>query len=239
MKFILSAIVLAALINVSFAYFRVKGRKLYDAKGNEFIARGINTANGDWDATYKPHEVMPAISATGANSVRIQWLTDDKIKQKGLGDKDLKNVIQQALNNKMIPIVELWSFTGSNDYNALKSAGQWWVSKMPILKQFHDKLLINVANEWSDWKKGRDDQAGHKLTDFLWYVDTAIKPIRNAGWKGTLIIDSTAYAQSPNAILKYGQEMINRDPMKNLMFSIHAYADWREAPKYDQSNFIN
>ena len=94
---------------------------------------------------------------------------------------------------------------------------------------------LNIKNFQSDWKKGRDDQSGHKLADFLWYAETAIVPIRNAGWRGTLIVDSTAYAQSPNAILKYGSELINRDPKKNIMFSLHLYADWRESSKYDQS----
>lgn len=237
MKVILTFVVLAALFNASYAWFYTSGRKLMDSNGKEFIIRGINTASADWDATYKPESYMPAIAATGANAVRIQWLTDDKVKEKGLTDNNLKNVIQQAINNKLIPILELWSFTGSNDYNALKTAGNWWVSKMNILKPFEDKLLINIANEWSDWKKGRDDQAGHKLMDILWYADTAIAPIRKAGWQGTLIVDSTAYAQSPNAILKYGSELINRDPKKNILFSLHLYADWREASSYDQSIF--
>jgi len=206
-----------------------------DSKGNQFIARGINSANGDWDKSYPPWDVMPAIRSTGANCVRIQWLNDADIAKKGLGDNDLKTAIQKAIDNKMIPIVELWSNTGSNDYNALKDAGSWWVSKMYILKQFEDKLLINIQNEWSDWKKGRNDQAGHSLADFMWYIDAAVKPIRSSGWKGTLIIDSTAYAQSPNAILQYGQKMIDADPQHNLLFSLHLYADWREADKYDQT----
>ena len=148
MKLILTFIVLAALFNASFAWFYTSGRKLLDSNGKEFIARGINTASADWDATYKPESYMPAIAATGANCVRIQWLTDDKVKKKGLNDNSLKNVIQQAINNKLIPILELWTFTGSNEYSALQSAGNWWASKIPILKQFEDKLLINIANEW-------------------------------------------------------------------------------------------
>ena len=104
--------------------------------------------NASFNVTYKPESYMPAIAATGANCVRIQWLTDDKVKEKGLNDNSLKNVIQQAINNKLIPILELWTFTGSNEYSALQSAGNWWASKIPILKQFEDKLLINIANEW-------------------------------------------------------------------------------------------
>jgi hypothetical protein len=31
--------------------------------------------------------------------------------------------------------------------------------------------------------------------------------------------------------------MIDADPQHNLLFSLHLYADWREADKYDQSKF--
>ena len=82
MKLILTFTVLAALFNASYAWFYTSGRKLLDSNGKEFIARGINTASADWDATYKPESYMPAIAATGANCVRIQWLTDDKVKEK-------------------------------------------------------------------------------------------------------------------------------------------------------------
>ena len=53
---------------------------------------------------------------------------------------------------------------------------------------YNNPCLINFNFEFndlqSDWKKGRDDQAGHKLMDILWYADTAIAPIRKAGWSG-------------------------------------------------------
>lgn len=50
-----------------------------------------------------------------------------------------------------------------------------------------------------------NDQAGHKLSDILWYAEDAIIPIRKNGWNGTLVIDSLAMAQSPHPILQYGQ----------------------------------
>ncbi|RNA26402.1 mannan endo-1-4-beta-mannosidase (beta-mannanase) (1-4-beta-D-mannan mannanohydrolase) [Brachionus plicatilis] len=179
---------------------------------------------------------MKAIAGTGANSLRILWLRDNEIKSKGLNDNNLVDAIQQAINNKLIPIVHLWMDSGKigdsnwdkRDY--LREAGRWWVSKINLLKKFEDKLLINVLNEWSTWRKGRalNDQAGHKLSDILWYAEDVIIPIRKTGWRGTLVIDSLAMAQSPHPILQYGQQLINKDPLKNLIFSIHAYADWRD-----------
>ena len=148
MKIILGLTILSSLLEASLAYFWTSGNKLMDSKGNQFIPRGINTANGDWDKSNPPTGVMAAVRSTGANCVRIQWLNNEDIAKKGLGDNDLKNAIQKAIDNKLIPIVELWSNTGSNDYDALKKAGDWWVSKMYMLKAFEDKLLINIQNEW-------------------------------------------------------------------------------------------
>ena len=33
--------------------------------------------------------------------------------------------------------------------------------------------------------------------------------------------------------------MIDADPQHTLLFSLHLYADWREADKYDQSKFFD
>jgi len=237
MKSILLITILAALTNLSFGYFWTQGNKLMDSNGKPFIAKGINVASADWDATYKPWKVMKAVGATGANAVRILWLRDDEIKKKGLNDNDLVEVIKQAINNKLIPMVHLWIDPyqlGESNWDqrwVLQQAGQWWVSKLPLLKQFEDKLLINVLNEWSTWKRGRaKNDSGFNLSDFLFYADDAIIPIRKAGWQGTLVIDTLGMAQSPHPILQYGQKLIDKDPKRNLIFSVHAYADWREEP---------
>ncbi|CAF1134326.1 unnamed protein product [Brachionus calyciflorus] len=253
MKFLTIIVLLAGLLNVSFAWFYTSGNKLFDSNKNEFIPRGINVASADWDAQFKPSVVMKAIAETGANSVRILWLKDEEIKAKGLNDNNLVDAIQQAINNKLIPIVHLWMDSGKigdsnwDNREYLRQAGRWWVSKINLLKKFEDKLLINVLNEWSSWRKGRalNDQPGHNLSDFLWYAEDAIIPIRNTGWRGTLVIDSLAMAQSPHPVLQYGQQLINKDPLKNLIFSIHAYADWRdETPNnnyapYDKSLLVS
>lgn len=154
MKFLTNIVLLAGLLNVSFAWFYTSGNKLFDSNKKEFIPRGINVASADWDAQFKPSVVMKAIAETGANSVRILWLKDDEIKAKGLNDNNLVDAIQQAINNKLIPIVHLWMDSGRiGDYNwdkrdYLKEAGRWWVSKINLLRKFEDKLLINVLNEW-------------------------------------------------------------------------------------------
>jgi mannan endo-1,4-beta-mannosidase len=156
MKTIIAITILAALINACQAYFWIKGTKLMDSKGNEFLIRGINTANADNDYRNPPSTYYDGIYKTGANAVRIQWLIDDEMKGKALSDNNLKVAIQTAIDKQLIPILELWTYTGDQPQRDqkthpenLKAAGDWWVRKIKsVLKPFEDKLLINIANEW-------------------------------------------------------------------------------------------
>ena len=50
--------------------------------------------------------------------------------------------------------------------------------------------------------------------------------IRNAGYSGTLLVDAAAYAQNADCITTHGAEVYANDPVKNVMFRIHMYADW-------------
>ena len=156
MKTLIAIILIAAFLNVAHAYFWIKGTKLMDSKNNEFLIRGINSANADNDYHNAPSTYYDAIARTGANAIRIQWLIDDEMKGKALSDNNLKVAIQTAIDKKMIPILELWTYTGDQPQRDkkthpenLKAAGDLWVRKIKsVLKPFEDKLLINIANEW-------------------------------------------------------------------------------------------
>ncbi len=84
------------------------------------------------------------------------------------------------------------------------------------------------------------------FTDWRDSYKLAISIIRSSGWAGALVIDASAYAQNPDGILqkfnnnisliktyfnigpiKYGNELVQGDPYKNLIFSIHMYAEWK------------
>ena len=53
--------------------------------------------------------------------------------------------------------------------------------------------------------------------------NNAITTLRNAGYSGNIVVDASAYAQNPNGPKQFGQEMLNRDPFSNLLFSVHMY----------------
>ena len=155
MKTLLVLLLLSLTSTCHGGYFWMKGTKLMDANNNEFIPRGINTANADNDYANRPNTYYDAIAKTNANCIRIQWRIESEMKDKGLNDENLYQAIQMAIDKHMVPIVELWSFTGNKPYNRvskddLKTAGQWWAKRIAEFKKrgFEDKLLINIANEW-------------------------------------------------------------------------------------------
>ena len=106
--------------NQSTGFFTLDG-KVYDANGNEFIARGINNTHYWWDKTWANTPALDAldnIAGFGFNSVRIAWgvvSTDDQI---------LEAIIDRTIDSNMVPIVELHDFTGSNDTDDLLNREQ-------------------------------------------------------------------------------------------------------------------
>ncbi|RNA11411.1 Mannan endo-1-4-beta-mannosidase, partial [Brachionus plicatilis] len=40
------------------------------------------------------------------------------------------------------------------------------------------------------------------------------------------MIDASDCGQNPDGIIKYGQELVQSDPHKNLIFSVHMYSMW-------------
>lgn len=57
------------------------------------------------------------------------------------------------------------------------------------------------------------------------------------------MIDAPAYAQDPTAVITHGQSLVNYDKNNhqngNIVFSIHAYADWKIDGRYNMDTYIN
>ena len=190
--------------------FKVIGNKLYDANGNEFIMRGINHAH----AWYKGQQdtVIPAIAKTGANTVRVAlgdgetWGYDDI--------NTVKNIISLCKQNNLIALLDVHDTTGLDSYSSLDNAVNYWISIKDLLNSNKDSVIINIANEWYGTWDGSSWADGYKK---------AIKKLRDAGIKNTLMIDCAGWGQYPKSIHDYGKEVFNSDTEGNTMFSIHMY----------------
>ena len=151
MKKTFSLILLAALLNVSLAWFTIKGNQLIDANGKQFIPRGMNTGGAySFTKGVDVSRMMPAIAATGANVARVMWRDEDEMASENLQiltDPDLVKTITETIKNKMIPIIVLANTTQGYDNVTLNHAGDWWVNKTKLLMLFKDYVLINLGNE--------------------------------------------------------------------------------------------
>ena len=185
---------------------RVLDRHLYTAYNEKVLLRGINRRIIWVDKDGIPS--LPEIAKTGANSVRIVWLTV------GTADQ-LDTVIRNCISEKMIPMIELHDATGNWDH--LKYCIKYWIRQdiVEVIEKHQEYLLVNIGNEIGDatvtpseFKKGYKD---------------AILKMRAAGIHVPLIIDGSDWGKDIDILQKCGFYLIEADPLHNLMFSVHMW----------------
>jgi hypothetical protein len=86
---------------------------------------------------------------------------------------------------------------------------------MPLLIKYRKYIIVNIANEW----------AGTSAEMWRDSYKPVITTIRNAGFSGLLMIDSSTN-QDPKGPILYGNDLIAFDPANNLVFSVHTYGRW-------------
>ncbi len=208
--------------------FHVRGRHLYDKSGRQVILRGVNKM-----AVWTDHDptcatIFPEIKKTGANVVRIVWLTDSS----GNNNATVANmdaVIQNCRDNKMVPMIELHDATG--DWSRLGSLVKFWTRPdvVNVVNKHKEYLLLNIGNE-----VGSDEVTDQQFkSGYL----SAITAIRNAGVKVPLVIDAAYFGQEMSYILNNASDLIANDPEHNLIFSLHVW--WHYNHPNASSDFVN
>jgi mannan endo-1,4-beta-mannosidase len=195
-----------------FPGFRVLGRHLFDVYGNKVILVGINKMVIWTDRDGLP--AFPEIAMTGANVVRIVWLTEGSA-------EELDIAISNSIANKLIPMVDCHDSTG--EWEELPTCVDYWVRPdvAAVLRKHEAYLLINIANE-----------AGEGVVPTLEFqsaYELAIRRIRAAGLHVPLIIDAQGYGKDIDGLQANGPYLIQADPDHNIMFSIHMWwpSAWR------------
>lgn len=117
----------------------VMGRELFDRCGEKVVLRGINHMV-IW--TDPKGDTFPEIAKTGANTLRVVWTAKDHP-----GEDALDAVLQRALAQKLIPIIELHDATGKLD--AVPQVVDFWTRPeiVAVLKKHESSLIMNIANE--------------------------------------------------------------------------------------------
>lgn len=191
--------------------FYVNGTSLYDANGNAFVMRGINHPHS-WFKD-KLETAIPAIAATGANTVRVVLSDGQQYQKDSL--EDINKIIDICKKNKLVCMLEVHDVTGSDDIEGVKKAAEYWTEMKSALVGNEQYVLLNIANEWvGSWDKEQ-----------TWYdgYSAAIKIIRDSGITNAVVIDAAGWGQLAAPIEKYGKTLLDEDPQHNLIFSIHMY----------------
>ena len=190
----------------------VKGSKLYDGDGNEFIFRGVNLAHAWYQD--KTKFSINEINSLGANSARIVLATGAKWTKTSYSE--LEKIILWCENAGLICVMEVHDFTGSdNPKDITSTALEYWREMKNLLNEHQKYVIVNIANEWlGTWNKGS-----------LW-GDTyaaAVKSMRAIGIKNALMVDASGWGQESGPIIKDAKRVLEADPDKNVIFSYHVY----------------
>lgn len=218
--------------NTGTGFFVFDG-KLYNASGSEFIPIGANTAVF-WQSETNGMKSFPDIKKAGANCVRIVSVTNNSANSWSWQSNFIKQkaCVKACVDNKLVPILEFHDVTCGTGYDTdaegkfLKKCVDYWCTPnlVSLCKEYEKYLIVNVANEWGPGNAGWRD--GYKK---------AIKAMRNAGIKNTILIDAGGCGQDPTTIINYGHELLDFDPEKNILFAIHFYGLWMTKEKSKQS----
>lgn len=203
--------------------FFTDGTTLYDANGNPFVMRGIN-----YPHTWFKNQLevaLPAIAATGANTVRVVLSDGSRWTKDGAGY--VSRIIELCKELKMIAVLEVHDATGKNDVESLMHAVDYWIELKDVLIGNEPYVILNPVNEWfGKWEsKGWRDG----------YVP-AIRKLREAGIRNTLMIDAAGWGQYPKSIFDEGKFLIHADELRNIVFSIHMYEYAGGTPEIVRSN---
>ncbi len=95
-------------------------------------------------------EYFPEIAKTKANSVRIVWKTVDGNNNPS-SKAQLESLIQNCIEAKMIPIVEIHDAT-CDWTRKLDMVIDYWMQPdmVTLVKKYEHALLVNIANEAGD-----------------------------------------------------------------------------------------
>ena len=207
---------------VKYKNFNVQGKALKDSSGNTFIMRGNNFPVFWFPTSYKPS--LGVASSLGCNTARLVWQLDVQAWTPGLAVLD--EALAECVAKKLVPIVELHDFTGGTSASNIADAASWFVKAdvKAVLDKYAHVLIINIANEWGSGSVNGQAWKNAYLP--------AIITIRSAGYKVPILIDAPGYGQDETAIVQFGQDLLNSDPLKNILFAAHAYSNWNNASTY-------
>jgi mannan endo-1,4-beta-mannosidase len=199
----------------------IDGKYLADKCGNKILLRGVNM--GSVYAVNFGIKEIEEIAKTDANTVRLvltqqyqDWSNGGALTN--LSGAKIETAIAACLSKGMIPVLELHDFTGTANVSAdLPKATQWWIKPdiKNTLAKYQQSIILNIANE--------PDNGSASDATYAAANSTAVKTLRDAGYTCPIMVDTSNWGKGHVFILNKGKELMDADPLHNLIFSVHAY----------------
>ncbi len=217
----LSIVVIAKPVEPTGETIYVNNGKILSACDEEIVMRGYNEMF-IWSGDRTGATILPEIAQTGSNAVRLVWNTEGS-------ESEFEQLIANSITNKMVPVAELHDATG--DFSKLQMLLDYWKKPAVLdLIQKHKKwLIVNIGNEVGG--------GSETVEQFVDYYKDAITQLREAGIDTPLMIDCGGWGNQERYFLEGGQELLEFDPLKNIIFSVHTYwSGGSDADKIDRLN---
>lgn len=202
---------------------RVDGTRVVEADGSPFVMRGVNHAHVWYQARTR---AFADIKSFGANTVRVVL---------GSGQRwgptpasEVSSVIALCRQSKLICVLEVHDTTGYGEQSGaatLDQAATYWISVANALKGQENYVVINLGNE----PFGNNAQVSATWASA---TSSAISRLRGAGLQHLLMADAPMWGQDwGNVMRDNAASVLNADPQRNTVFSVHMYGVYNTADK--------
>ncbi|MEV6237555.1 cellulase family glycosylhydrolase [Lentzea sp. NPDC051838] len=201
----------------------VEGTKIVEGNGTPFVMRGVNHAYVWYPGQNRAFADMKPF---GTNTVRVVL---------GSGQRwgptpasEVANVISLCKQNRMICVLEVHDTTGYGEQAGaatLDQAATYWIGVANALKGQENYVVINLGNE---------PFGNNASVSATWASATsgAIGRLRGAGLQHLIMADAPMWGQDwGNVMRDNAASVLNADPLRNTVFSVHMYGVYNTAAK--------
>lgn len=189
---------------VSGVYHTV-GRDLYDPCGTKVVVRGVEQMF--WSTSWISPSFVSEIAKTNANTIRILPQIDAPTPdgKPVMTLSDVEGLIQSSIAAKMLVDVAI---DGGKDASVYVRS-----DVKQLLLKYERYIVIHAKGE------------SYENTEADWATNAKaiVSQLRTAGYKAPLYLLPINAGRNLPAILDKGQEILDSDPLKNIVFGWQAY----------------
>jgi mannan endo-1,4-beta-mannosidase len=201
---------------------QVRDGRLVESDGHDLVLRGIN-----YPYTWYPTQVVSSlagIKAAGANAARLSLASG--LRWPANSAAQITNIISLCRHDKLICVLDVHDTIVIGQEGAASTLAQavdYWIRVRAALAGQEDYVILNVGDE---------PYGNHEFGAWATEAGAAIRRLRAAGIRNTLMIDAPDWGQDGSFIMRdHAGTVLAADPTGNTVFDIHMYGVFNKAPK--------